>query len=459
MQRASGSRVSESIGERLRKLRQERGLSQRALSGPGVSYAYISRIEAGARNPSVKAIRLLARNLGVSPEYLERGVPLNASRELELRLADAELELQFADDVAELREALTPILDEASAVGDPDLVARAQALVGLVAAAAGDHADAIGFLERSIEHSSVSAVLRPDVYAALGRCYAALGRLHDSIALFTECLAFVSERARPDSAIRARFATYLSCAFTDAGDFGQARAVLATELERVRSGGVDRQERVQLYWSLARIAAMEGDAALALDYVRRAIGLLQASEDTLELARAHILHAQILILDDRPLDARSDLQDAERLLDLGHSARDFGLLRAEQAKVAAHLGDPHAAIARASEALEFFGDGSAGRGSALWPLAAGQVAIGDHKAGFGNFRKAVEALEAAGEWRDAARAARDWGRALRDAGRADEAFEVLERAGELAGRIRDRQAVNQRDGRPAASRRTSSSRP
>jgi transcriptional regulator with XRE-family HTH domain len=48
-------------------------MSQRDLSSPGVSYAYISRIEAGARTPSVKALRLLARKLGVTVEQLETG--------------------------------------------------------------------------------------------------------------------------------------------------------------------------------------------------------------------------------------------------------------------------------------------------------------------------------------------------------------------------------------------------
>jgi transcriptional regulator with XRE-family HTH domain len=39
----------ESIGERLHRLRTERGLSQRELSSPGVSYAYIGRLEADER--------------------------------------------------------------------------------------------------------------------------------------------------------------------------------------------------------------------------------------------------------------------------------------------------------------------------------------------------------------------------------------------------------------------------
>src|SRR5260370_40292375 len=79
---------AETIGERLRRLRVARGLSQRDLSEPGVSYAYISRIEAGARRPSFKALRMLAKKLGVTPEYLETGSELGAAEARELRLAE-----------------------------------------------------------------------------------------------------------------------------------------------------------------------------------------------------------------------------------------------------------------------------------------------------------------------------------------------------------------------------------
>jgi transcriptional regulator with XRE-family HTH domain len=48
-------------------------MSQRELSEPGVSYAYISRIEAGVRTPSVKVLRKLAPKLGVSVAWLETG--------------------------------------------------------------------------------------------------------------------------------------------------------------------------------------------------------------------------------------------------------------------------------------------------------------------------------------------------------------------------------------------------
>src|SRR5438128_12422983 len=90
----------EGVGQRLKRLRLERGFSQRDLSSPGVSYAYISRIEAGARTPSVKALRMLAAKLGVSVEYLETGRDIRETDARELQLADPELELRLNDDTA-----------------------------------------------------------------------------------------------------------------------------------------------------------------------------------------------------------------------------------------------------------------------------------------------------------------------------------------------------------------------
>jgi transcriptional regulator with XRE-family HTH domain len=72
----------ETIGQRLRRLRLAAHLSQRDLSSPGVSYAYISRIEAGARRPSVKALRQLAPKLGVTEAYLESGVQVTETDNL-----------------------------------------------------------------------------------------------------------------------------------------------------------------------------------------------------------------------------------------------------------------------------------------------------------------------------------------------------------------------------------------
>jgi transcriptional regulator with XRE-family HTH domain len=63
----------ETVGARIKRLREQRGLSQRDLAEPGVSYAYISRLEAGQRVPSEKALRKLATTLDTTALYLETG--------------------------------------------------------------------------------------------------------------------------------------------------------------------------------------------------------------------------------------------------------------------------------------------------------------------------------------------------------------------------------------------------
>ena len=63
------------VGDRIRERRLELGLSQRELACDGVTYAYISRLEANGRRPSVRALRKIAPRLGVSVHWLETGEP------------------------------------------------------------------------------------------------------------------------------------------------------------------------------------------------------------------------------------------------------------------------------------------------------------------------------------------------------------------------------------------------
>jgi transcriptional regulator with XRE-family HTH domain len=74
------------MGARIRRLRLERGLSQRELAVPGASYAYLSRIEAGQRGVTVKAMRLIAEQLGVLPELIEKGRNETSTDELAERV-------------------------------------------------------------------------------------------------------------------------------------------------------------------------------------------------------------------------------------------------------------------------------------------------------------------------------------------------------------------------------------
>lgn len=82
------------VGRRLKEARLAAGLSQRQLSFPGCSAAYVSRLEAGDRVPSLQLLRKLAEKLGADEQYLATGVerveqvaPEDVEAEVERRLA------------------------------------------------------------------------------------------------------------------------------------------------------------------------------------------------------------------------------------------------------------------------------------------------------------------------------------------------------------------------------------
>src|SRR5947209_8191165 len=245
----------EGVGARLKRLRVAQGFSQRDLSSPGVSYAYISRIEAGARTPSVKALRKLAQKLGVSLEY-----------------------------------------------------------------------------ER------VSPHLRPDLYATLGQSYAALGAPDRAVRLFEQCLAEVTEATPEDVPLQIRYATFLSYALSDAGEYERASSIVREALQRAGKTA-DGYTRVRLYWSLARTAAIEGRSGEALTQIRRAIALLEATDNTLQLARGYLLSAGIESGEGRADETRRELEIAAQLLGPTPEPVDLGMLRIGQSRLAALEGN------------------------------------------------------------------------------------------------------------------------
>jgi transcriptional regulator with XRE-family HTH domain len=420
----------ETIGQRLRRLRAERGLSQRELAAPGVSYAYISRIEAGTRQPSVKALRKLAAKLGVSPDYLETGADLRSEEERELRIADAELELRIGRDVGAARERLRGLLQEATSAADPASAARARIALGFAASLEGRHDEAVGELEPVVEGGFVSPTTNPDVYTTLGRAYAFLGQTGRAVELFEECLSRVDEEASQDVVARTRFATLLSYALTDAGELDRAEKIVIEALDAA-SEIDDVYTQIRLYWSLARLATMPGRPSAALRYARRAVVLLEASEDTLHLARAHQLCGNILLAKGDAARANEHLTRAESLLGASPEPLDLASLRTEQAKAAAALDRGAQAVALAHEALEALDDNDpAERGAALCALAHG-LALEQDLAGAGvNFRQGIELLHEHGRWRDVRFTAAIWADVLRSGGRDREAEAVLARYGE-----------------------------
>jgi transcriptional regulator with XRE-family HTH domain len=420
--------AGETIGERLKRLRLERGYSQRELAAPGVSYAYISRIEAGTRQPSVKALRRLAVKLNVSADYLERGSDLDPEAERELRLSDLELAIRLGE-WDDIDAPLQAALDEAISAGDRAATLRGRVALATLAQERREHTRAAELLEAALKDEPFAPIDRFDIYANLGRAYTEAGRPQEAVNLFESCIEACEREG--DTTTETRYAVLLSYALSDMGELARAEDVVRRALE-LTEDSADPYMRVRLYWSMARLAHTEGRESVALTNVRKAIALLQATDDTFHLARAHILAAYITLSRDDPDAAERHLDQAEQYLGVTPTAQDLLEITTQRARVAALRGEAETCVALATRAVDLAGDASpADRGIALTALADGLSLTGDTAGAGTAYAEAVELLEGLGLWRQAATAALSWGRMLRTAGREPEALDVLDRSAAL----------------------------
>lgn len=82
------------VGQRIKTVRRQRGLSQAQLAHPELSDSYVSLIESGKRTPTPAVLELLAAKLECSLTYLLNGVTAEQLEELELGLRFARMALE-----------------------------------------------------------------------------------------------------------------------------------------------------------------------------------------------------------------------------------------------------------------------------------------------------------------------------------------------------------------------------
>src|SRR5712664_3326902 len=74
----------ETLGQRIRRVRTERGMSLAKVSGPDFSRAFLHQVEHGRSQPSTRVLRVIAGRLGTEVDYLLEGRLPNLDRELAL---------------------------------------------------------------------------------------------------------------------------------------------------------------------------------------------------------------------------------------------------------------------------------------------------------------------------------------------------------------------------------------
>ena len=407
------------VGERLKAAREAAGLSQRQLAFPGCSPAYISRIEAGDRIPSLQLLRELGRRLGVTEDYLATGAP---ARTQAFSLLEAEVALRL-DDLSRARELYAASLDEAITAAE-----RAQAEEGLghLALRTSNPREAIALFERALVTSGAEEWERPALAEGLGRAYALVGEFEPAVAIFERCLTAFEQM---DDRIQAiRFACLLGYALSDAGDFSRAEQVVSRALAEGRES-FDPYMRARVYWSKAKLRVDQGDADGASRYAYQALAALELTEDLHYTGLAHQLVAHIELERNRPEEALSHLEEGWPLLERSGTPIEQAQFRVEEARALARLGDREQATEIAMEVSELLGEAEpndAGRVYALLAEVAGDV--GDEDRAHELYELAVELLERTTPNRYLVDVYAKLAELLESKGQADDAYTYMKKA-------------------------------
>ncbi len=406
-------------------------MSQRQLSVAGVSYAYISRLEAGDRQPSVRAIRLLARALGVTPEYLETGIDIPLAEQLELRLADAELRLRLGEGGEAWTVALRQVLAEAEAAAEDELAARARIALGLADFNAGAHAAAVDHLTAAIAAPSTSPASHSSVYLTLASAHRFAGRPEKAVEVLQAAIDEIGDDGAADPGVGIRFVVALSGALGHLGDFAAARSVLR---DAAAFSDTDLRSQVRLVWSRALLAYRQGKPRAAVRDMRRAIVLLDQTEDSVELARAHLFCAEVSLWGGDLEQAERHLPLAARLRDLPAEARDLGVVGSCEALLHARRSEYDQAERTARAALGILREAPADQGIAWTAIALALAGRGDLDSAHDAFANGVAALIASEEYGQATAVSQEWRAQMASAGRPTAAAEAAARAVELSSR-------------------------
>lgn len=356
------------LGERLRRLRLERGLSQRQLAGDRLTKAFISHLELGRSRASVETLDYLASRLGVPPSALIAGVEADSGKGYLFRAAAASIGGRRAEEAgvlldklaaavgttldrarlhrlrAELLE-LRGLLDEAltealaahelaSAGGDAEEVTRSCNAVVRVHFRAGRFAAALTYNQRSIEFSAQPGVppeLRAMVLNNGGQIHFALGDSRQALEHFDRA----SEAAK-----HAEDLEQLGQAALGAGEAARRLGDMATAVAQAERAQVlferleMRRQEARVLLNLGDLHLDQGDHGRAAEYARRARDAAQTVKDLTTAALATERLAHIAALEGRAEDA---LWLAGEAIDASRQAGDSSFLALAHAALAEGL--------------------------------------------------------------------------------------------------------------------------
>jgi tetratricopeptide (TPR) repeat protein len=343
------------VGTRIRTARLAAGLKQRELTFEGCTPAYLSRVEAGQRIPSLQILTKLAERLATTPEFLATGKHPEADP-----LFEAELAARTGDTELARRLYLQAAKGDALV-----LTARAEAGLGRLAFDEGDRDAAIELFERALAEPGLPFTERIAALELLGRALALLARFDESRSAFDQGLT--AAREAHDRLAEIRFAVLLANLLIDRGNLEGAEELLSTIIDDARKTR-DPLAVANLYWSQARLHLSQHRPDLAARYARMAHATLDATEHTVNAARALGLLAHIENDRGNHADALAYADESAPVLAAAGNRLDVGMLMLEKARALGALDQREEAIGIALGAIPRFENAhptSAARGYAV----------------------------------------------------------------------------------------------
>jgi transcriptional regulator with XRE-family HTH domain len=424
--------MGSTLGQRLRALRIEQGLSQADLAGDMVSPSYVSLIEADRRSPERDVLEGLARRLGCSVVYLDSGIAPEQINEQRLKLQFAKI-AHANGSLAEAREQFRELA--LTAIGE----IRNDSLWGLARAE-----EALGNLHEALTHlESLLAAARLGEPGAPGlltlhnarcRIYRLAGDLTRSIEVGEAALRQVQELGLHGTDDEIRVSSSLVASYWARGDLFSAQHLASQVIQRAEQMG-EREAQGNAYWNAAIVAAARGELPLALELATKTLALLSESAQPSSLASMRITYAWLLMRFDPPRldEADSLLARAYEVLSELSISPKLATCRTEMARSAMLRGDLTAAADLAQQAIASCPDRAAEVAQAQVISGLVLVLQGEPRQGAATVAAAAEQLADLGTALDGAQAWRELAEALLQAGEPAQAIDALRHAADGAG--------------------------
>ncbi len=346
------------LGERLRTLRVNLGMTQTDLAGERFSKEYVSQIERGKTRPTEETIEWLAQRLGVDPGFLVSGVSADDRGRIETSLARAEAlneNHEYVEALSEYRKIGPTVL------GIPTLELQVRHLNGeaWVLMRSGEVKQALELLTRSkelVEDPIFSDVDRADVLYRLGACRVELSSIETAIALFNEALALAERSELPCDRLRGEIFGWRSRCYRRQRDFEAAREDLERALE-LAEALEDPKALARVYFHASIVAERQGKWVLARSYAEQAKAQFEEIADRATVGKLLNNLGGLNFLLGKPEDAVQQLNESFRtLLEYGTEV-DAARAVSSLAQINLRTGQLESAETQARQALKLLGDG------------------------------------------------------------------------------------------------------